>query len=197
MNYGDYAYIEAFPRGMFQFFPDPNLARRAQVFEVWIRPVVPENAQMAIRIALHELQVLIEKGMSPEDFEAVREYLLKNVYVMTATQDQQLGYALDSNWYGIGEYTSYMREQLRKLTLEAVNDTIRTHLSWRDLSFVIITKDAQGLKEKLAADEFSPIKYDADKPPAILKEDKQIGGRRLAIKPGKVKITPVAQVFAE
>ena len=26
MNYGDYAYIEYFPRGMFQFRPDPNLA---------------------------------------------------------------------------------------------------------------------------------------------------------------------------
>ncbi len=37
MNYGDYAYIEAFPRGMYQFFPDPNLARQQQLFEVWIR----------------------------------------------------------------------------------------------------------------------------------------------------------------
>jgi zinc protease len=44
MNYGDYAYIEAFPRGMFQFFPNPNLARKAQLFEVWIRPVTPQNA---------------------------------------------------------------------------------------------------------------------------------------------------------
>ena len=43
MNYGDYAYIEAFPRGMYQFFPDPNIPRRSQLFEVWIRPVVPEN----------------------------------------------------------------------------------------------------------------------------------------------------------
>ena len=43
MNYGDYAYIEAFPRGMYQFFPDPNIARRAQIFEVWIRPVVPRT----------------------------------------------------------------------------------------------------------------------------------------------------------
>ena len=33
MNYGDYAYVEAFPRGMFQFFPDPNIARSAQIFE--------------------------------------------------------------------------------------------------------------------------------------------------------------------
>ena len=55
MNYGDYAYIEAFPRGMFQFFPDPNIARQRQIFEIWIRPVVPVNAHMALRIALHEL----------------------------------------------------------------------------------------------------------------------------------------------
>ena len=38
---------------------------------------------------------------------------MKNVYVMTATQDQQLGYALDSWWYGIGEFTTYMRDAAR------------------------------------------------------------------------------------
>ena len=43
INYGDYAYIEAFPEGMFQFFPDPNIARQRQIFEIWIRPVVPVN----------------------------------------------------------------------------------------------------------------------------------------------------------
>ena len=30
---------------------------------------------------------------------------MKNVFLMTATQNQQLGYALDSKWYGTGEYT--------------------------------------------------------------------------------------------
>src|SRR4030095_1585437 len=33
INYGDYAYIEAFPRGMFQFFPDPNVARIRMCFQ--------------------------------------------------------------------------------------------------------------------------------------------------------------------
>ena len=46
MNYGDYAYLEAFPGGMFTFFPSPNLARQAQIFEIWIRPVVPANAHI-------------------------------------------------------------------------------------------------------------------------------------------------------
>ena len=96
INYGDYAYIEAFPRGMFQFFPDPNLARQRQIFEIWIRPVVPVNAHMSLRIAIHELDQLVERGLTPAQFEGTRDYLMSNVYVMTAQQDQQLGYALDS-----------------------------------------------------------------------------------------------------
>jgi zinc protease len=197
MNYGDYAYIEAFPRGMFQFFPDPNIARRAQIFEVWIRPVVPENAHMALRIATNELDNLINNGMSEADFQATRQYLMKNVYVMTATQDQQLGYALDSRWYGIPEYTTYMRSALQKLTRDDVNRAIKKHLSAKDLSAVIITKDATGLRDALIADSFSPIKYDADKPAELLAEDKVIGSRKLGIAADKVKVTPVEEVFAK
>jgi zinc protease len=196
MNYGDYAYIEAFPRGMFQFFPDPNLARRAQIFEIWIRPVVPENAHMALRIAIAELDKLVTDGLSQEDFERTRDYLRKNVYVMTATQDQQLGYALDSKWYGIGEFTSTMRAELGKLTRDDVNAAIRKHLSAKNLSVVIITKDAKGLQEKLISDAFSPIKYDAEKPKELLDEDRMIGARKLGISPESLRITPVEEVFA-
>jgi zinc protease len=197
MNYGDYAYIEAFPRGMFQFFPDPNLGRKAQLFEVWIRPVAPENAHMALRIAIHELDKLIAQGLSQEAFATTRDYLLKNVFVMTATQNQQLGYALDSQWYGIPEFTKMMRDALGKLTAADVNAAIRKHLSAKDLSVVFITKDAAGLQAKLLGDEFSPIKYDAQKPKALLDEDQLIGNLKLAIKPAAIRITPAEKAFAE
>jgi zinc protease len=197
MNYGDYAYMEAFPRGMFQFFPDPNIARRGQIFEIWIRPVVPENAHMALRIGTHELENLIDNGMSEEDFQSARQYLMKNVYVMTQTQDQQVGYALDSKWYGMPEYTSYMRAALGKLTRDDVNRALKKHLSATDLSVVIITKDAEGLKKQLLADAFSPIKYDAEKPKELLDEDKVIGARKLNIAPDRIRITPVDEVFAK
>jgi zinc protease len=197
MNYGDYAYIEAFPRGMFQFFPEPNLARSAQIFEVWIRPVVPANAHMALRIAVYELEKLIREGLTKEDFERTREYLMKNVFVMTATQNQQIGYALDSKWYGIGEFTAMLRDRLKALTVDDVNAAIRKHLSATDLSVVIVTKDAKDLKARLVSDEFSPVKYDADKPKDLLDEDKVIGALKLNLKPENVKITPVDEVFAK
>jgi zinc protease len=197
MNYGDYAYIEAFPRGMFQFFPNPNLGRKAQLFEVWIRPVAPQNAHFALRLALSELGKLVDKGLTQQDFETTRDYLMKNVFVMTATQDQRLGYALDAQWYGTPEFTRMMRDALAKLTVADVNAAIGKHLSARNLSVVFITKDAAGLKQALATDAFSPISYDAAKPQAVLDEDKVIGAMKLGIRPEDVRITPAAQAFAE
>jgi zinc protease len=197
MNYGDYAYLEAFPRGMFQFFPDAGLARRAQLFEIWIRPVVPVNAQMALRIAIHELDRLVSEGLTEEEFQTTRDYLMKNAYLLTSTQDHQLGYALDQRWYGLGNYVTTMREKLGKLTSADVNAAVKRHLQARDLSVVIITKDAEGLKERLVTDAFSPITYDGEKPKELLDEDKAIGASKLGIKAEAVTITPVEDVFAK
>ena len=197
MNYGDYAYVEAFPRGMNQFFPDANRARRAQLFEVWIRPVPPEQAVFALKVALHELEALIERGLTAEAFEATRNYLMKNVFVMTKTQDQQLGYALDSRWYGIGEFTSTMRARLSSLTLAGVNDALRRHLSYSDLSLVAVTQDADALRDALLSHGPATIAYDAPKPASVLEEDAVIGARDLAIRPVAVRITPAEEVFAQ
>jgi zinc protease len=196
MNYGDYAYIEAFPGGMYRFFPEPNVARRAQLFEVWIRPVVPANGPMALKIALHELDGLIRKGLSEADFQATRDYLMKNVYLLTSTQGQDLGTALDSRWYGIGDYVPYLRDRLAKLTRADVNRAIKRHLSAEKLSVVVVTRDADELKKQLLSPEPATIAYDAPKPPEVLAEDKVIGARKLGLTPERVRITPVAEVFA-
>ncbi len=197
INYGDYAYIEAFPRGMFQFFPDANLARRKQLFEIWIRPVVPTNAHMTLRLALHELDRLVRNGLTQADFETTRGYLMNNVFVMTARQDQQLGYALDSHWYGIGEFTEYMRKAVQALSLEQTNAAIKRHLGRTGMSIVIVTKDAAGFKQALVDDAYSPIKYDGEKSQALLDEDKIIGAMKLNIVADRIRITPIEQVFAK
>ena len=196
MNYGDYAYIEAFPGGMYGLLPEPNVARRAQLFEVWIRPVVPANGPMALKIALHELDRMIRDGITEADFQATRDYLMKNVYLLTSTQGQDLGTALDARWYGIGDYVPYMRERLAKLTRADVNRAIRRHLSAETLTVVVVTKDAEGLRKQLLSTEPSTIAYDAPKPPEVLSEDKVIGARKLGLTPDRIRVVPVADAFA-
>ncbi len=195
LNYGDYAYLEYFPRGMFQFTPDPNLGRSSQIFQIWIRPVVPENGHFVLRAALYEYDKLVREGMSKEAFETTREFLTKYNNILTQTQDAQLGYALDSRYYKIPDYVSYMREQLAKLTLEDVNNAIRKYLKSDAMRIVIITKDASGLREAILSGKPSPITYNSAKPKEITDEDKALEVFKINVKPEDVVIVNVDRVF--
>ncbi len=196
LNYGDYAYIEAFPGGMFMFFPDANRPRHHQLFEIWIRPVPPEAAVMTLRIALHELDRLVTNGLTEAEFVSTRDYLIKSLPLLTATQDHRLGYALDARWHGTGDFTNDMRGRLNTLTAADVNDAIRRHLSARDLDVVMIAPDADGLRQALVSDAPSTLTYDAPMPAELVTEDRLIGARRLGIAEGDVRVTPVSDVFA-
>ncbi|MGH9944472.1 MAG: M16 family metallopeptidase [Pyrinomonadaceae bacterium] len=195
LNYGDYAYIEYFPRGMFQFQPDPNLARQQQIFQIWIRPVEAENGHFALRAALYEFDKLVRDGMTQETFEATREFLSKYVNILTQTQDAQLGYALDSRYYNIGDFPVYMRAQLARLTLADVNNAIKKYLSTNRMRVVIVTKDADALRDAIVSNKPSPITYNSPKPQTILDEDKLIEAYPLDARPEHVRVTAVERVF--
>jgi hypothetical protein len=116
---------------MFQFHPDPNLGRRQQIFQIWIRPVEPQNAHFALRTAVYELGKLSREGMKQKDFEDTRRFLSKFVNVLAKTQDLQLGYQLDSRYYGIPGFAEYVKTGLAKLTLADGNRVIRENVRAR------------------------------------------------------------------
>ena len=194
MNYGDYAYIEYFPRGMFQFHPDTNLGRQQQIFQVWIRPVRGNNdAQFATRVAMFELDKLISEGMTESDFEATRAFLSKFVSLLTDGQSRQLGYSLDSQYYGIDDFATYVREGLAKLTLDDVNRVIRENLDMSNVQYVFVTRDGADLKRRLESDRPSPMTYDADLPADVLEEDRRIEAIPLGF--DSVTVVPADEVF--
>jgi zinc protease len=194
MNYGDYAYIEYFPRGMFQFHPDTNLGRQQQIFQVWIRPVRSNNdAHFATRVAMFEIDKLVENGMSESDFEATRAYLGKFVSLLTDGQSRQLGYALDSQYYGIDDFADYVRKGLSELTLDEVNEVLRENLDTSNMQYVFISRDADDLRQRLLSDQASPMTYDADLPQEVLDEDKLIDD--IAIGFDSVEVVPAKDVF--
>jgi len=107
------------------------------------------------------------------------------------------GTALDQKWYGLPDYVTDMRAKLSKLTRADVNAAVKRHLQAKNISIAVVTKDAEGLKAALVADAFSPIKYDGEKPKALLDEDQVIGAMKLGIRADAVTITPVEDVFAK
>lgn len=195
LNYGDYAYLEYFPRGMYRFQPEPNLGRHEQIFQIWIRPVEPQNAHFALRAALFEFEKLTREGMTAEAFEGTREFLRKFSAVLLQTQDERLGYALDSRFYGIERFDDYLRKSLARLSLDDVNRAIRKHLRSDSLCIVVVTKDGTGLKDAIVGNKPSPITYASAKPAEVMEEDKIISAYPLKVATERVKIVPVARVF--
>lgn len=198
LNYGDYAYIEAFLNGGGLRFPQPNNPRRKQIFEVWIRPVPHEARLFALRAALRELKKVVDNGLTQEQFEITKKFLLNYCLFYAQTTMDRLGYQVDSRFYGIndnGNYIDYFRKKIQSLTLEQVNKAIKKHIQYNNIKFAIVTKDAEMLKEDLVNNTPSPITYPTPKPQEILNEDKEISVFPIKVSPEKIKIVHIEEMF--
>ena len=197
LNYGDYSYIEAFPEGGERTMPPVNVPRRTQLFEIWIRTLPNAQAPFALRAALRELQLLVDEGLTAEEFELTRTFLKKYSLHFAETTSERLGYAVDDRFYGIdGEgHLARFRRMMDELTLEDVNAAIKRHLQYRNLKIAIVTGDAANLRTLLASDAPTPITYPTPKPDEILAEDREIAVVPLALAAERIEIVPVDQAF--
>jgi zinc protease len=195
INYGDYAYIEYFPHGSSLMEPQPNLPRRSQIFQIWIRPAEPPQAAFALRLAVYELNKLVRDGISQEDFDATRDFVTKYVNVLTKTKRAELGYAIDSLFYGIPDYNTYVKNAVAKLTRDQVNAAIRRNLRSDRIQIVAVSAGAEQLKKQLVGTGPSPIQYNSEKPPEILAEDKIVERFDIGLRLQDVEIVPVDTIF--
>ena len=88
-----------------------------------------------------------------------------------------------------------MREQLAKLTLEDVNRAIQRHLKSDRMRVVVVTKDAEALRNAIIKNDASPIVYNSPKPKEIMDEDKLIQAYKINAKPEEIVVVPVERVF--
>lgn len=197
MNYGDYSYIEAFPRGGFRTMPPTGVGRRQQLFEVWIRPVPEERALFALRAALREVEKLATDGLTREQFEFTRKFLANYCLHFAETTSERLGYAIDDRYYGLGaSHLATFREMMGSITYEEVQAAIRKHLQVENLIIAMVTADAEKLSQQIAADTPSPIDYGATpKPAEVLEEDKAIERYPLNVPAANIEIVPVEEMF--
>jgi zinc protease len=203
MNYGNYSYIEAFPAGYATQQPRVNVARRSQLFEIWIRPVsstAPGNLHdrtlFATRAAIFELHKLADKGMTPEAVATSKEFTRNYVGTWGATISRRLGYAVDDAFYGIEKgYLQSLKDAIDKVTADQVNAAIRKHLQNENLYLVIITADAAGMKQKILSGAATPITYAGTRNATLLEEDKTIATFPIRAKDSDITILPIDKVF--
>jgi zinc protease len=204
INYGDYSYIEAYPRGYATQVPPTNVSRRSQIFEVWLRPVAatePGNLHdrtlFTLRAALRELAGVYEKGMSPANFNDTKTFLKNYVSNFGATLSRRLAYRVDDNFYGMPEpgFLSSLKPGIEAVSLDQVNSAIRNRLQFKDMWVVVITKDAERFKKKLLSGNSTPISYKGPQTKEVLDEDKTIASYPIPVEERNIKIIHINDVF--
>jgi zinc protease len=204
MNYGDYSYIEAYPRGYATQVPPTNVSRRSQIFEMWLRPIAataPGNLHdrtlFALRAALRELAGVREKGLSPADFEATKLFLKNYTVNFGATLSRRLAYRVDDKFYGMPEpgFLNSIKPKLEALSLNQVNDSIAKYLRAQGMWVIVITKDAEGFKKKLLSGQPTAITYPGTQPKEVLEEDKIISGYPVPVQEQNIKVVNINDVF--
>jgi zinc protease len=197
LNYGDYSYIEEFPEGGERNMPPVNVPRRMQLFEVWIRTLPNAQAPFALRAALRELQLLVDEGLTPEEFELTRTFLKKYSLHFAETTAARLGYAVDDRFYGLDEegHLARFRRMMDELTVEDVNAAIKRHWQYDNMKIAIVTGEAARMRALLASGAPTPITYATPKPAPILEEDRIIEAWPLNLAEERMTTIPVAEAF--
>ncbi len=204
MNYGDYSYIEAFPAGYATQQPRVNVARRSQLFEIWIRPIsltepgnLHERTLFATRAAWRELAKVVDEGMRPEDVEKTKGFLHNYSVNWGNTLTRRLAYRVDDVFYGIDGpgFLTQIRPNLESLTPDAVNAAIQQHLQYGNMYVVMITSDAEAMKQKLLSGVPTSITYAGPRPQAVLDEDQAIARFPIPVRASDITIVPIDRVF--
>ncbi len=208
MNYGDYSYIEWYENGGSNMLPVAGTPRSMNYFSLWIRPVqtakglkdqYPElseikvgHAHFALRMAIREMDELIKKGLSKEDFENTRDFLKSYTKLYIETPAKKLGYLMDSHFYGRKDWISELDALLSKLTQSDVNSAIRKYWQLQNMEIVIVTDESEvnNLEESLRTNKPSPMSYSntlkSSLPNNILMEDDIVSSFPLMIKEVRV-----------
>ena len=204
MNYGDYTYIEWYENGGRVQLPLAHVPRHSNYFSLWIRPVQigdqlkaqykelgnidVGHAPFALRLAVREIDMLAKNGISKEDFELTRQFLRSYIKLFIQTTEKELGFLMDSHFYGRDNYIAELDELLANLTVEDVNEAARKYFQVDNMYVCIVTDDSEtaGLSENLLKNKPSPMSYSnlvkEGLSEDVLKEDEEAAAYKLNVK---------------
>lgn len=204
MNYGDYSYIEWYENGGRYQLPPSGVPRSSNYFSIWIRPVQIAkqlkgqyaeladievgHAHFALRMAIREFDMLIKNGLTKEEFEETRTFLQSYVKLYAQSPADQLGWLMDSKFYGRKNYLAELNGLLTKVTHEQVNTALRKYWQTENMFVTIVTdvSEAEPLAKSLRENTPSPMSYSnlvkSGLPEDILKEDEEVANYILNVK---------------
>ena len=130
--------------------------------------------------------------LSKKEFEITRQFLQSYIKLYAQRPADQLGYLMDSKFYGRKDYIAEMLPLLAKLTVDDVNKAIKKYWQVKNMCVTIVTdnSEAEALAKSLTDNAESPMSYSNlvknGLPKEVLSEDEIVSKYKLNIKSVKI-----------
>lgn len=196
LNYGTYAYAEHFRQDGWEPLPRPGVRRSVEDFSLWLRPVEARNGPFATRALLFFLDQTLRQPLPPERFETAKGFLLGALRQWTLTDQRRLGWAIDEVLTGTSGHVERLAKRIETLTPAEVQRALVTHLDPAQLSFVFVTRDAEGLISAFTSGAATPATYPTPKPPDVLETDGRVERFPLPMERSRTRIIEASEVLA-
>lgn len=121
--------------GAYSSFP---VDRCRQSFTLWTFPKA-EDAAACIELELEMLRALREQGVTEKELNWAKRYMVRSHAFAVDTPSKRVGLELDAALYDLppGYYENYL-ERVSAVTLDDVNQALRSRIPERDLLFVVV-----------------------------------------------------------
>jgi zinc protease len=139
-------------------------------------------------MVIKEMDSLIQNGLSEADFNLTRDFLRSYIKLYIQGPEKQLGFLMDSRFYGRKDYISEMDQLLAKLTVADVNNAVKKYWQTKNMNIVIVTDktEAEPLAKSLQENTPSPMTYSntlkSALPAEIFEEDKIVEAYPMQVK---------------
>lgn len=197
LNYGAYAYVEDFPEGGHRLLPPTQESRSVQAFTLWARPTTLDNGCFLARQVYRELTSLVSSGLTVDEFKLAQSHLVGNAPLLATGIERQLGYAIDSKFYGIkGDFLKRLQTSAKVATREQTNKLVTKYLHPSAMRMVVVTPDPEKFIKEILS-ESCKITYapGIEKAKDVLDEDAKISKYGLGLSADQIVTVDSATLF--
>ena len=159
LNYGNYAYIEAFQQFGSSTYPEQGFLRASPMFYLWLRPTSQENGPFALKLAIDELEKWVANGLSEQEFDTVKKYATGHLPLEAQNIGRRLSYLISAATSRTPNPMQDLGDLIANLTREDTNAAIQRHIRPDDLMIVAVSGEGNALLSRLDNMAKTPIHY--------------------------------------
>ncbi|TLD82775.1 M16 family metallopeptidase [Helicobacter trogontum] len=118
----------------------PNIARTSTYVAGYMQTALDKQDE-AIALTKQIVKDFVEKGVTQEELDSAKQFILGNKPLQEETLGQRLNARFMNYYNGLPlDYRDEFLQKVASLDLQTLNDFIRAHAEIADLSFAVITK---------------------------------------------------------